>query len=458
MIDVIDRINTIDMIDIIKDILSEEKIENYFITETKNDSAELFFIGHTLDIKRQKSVCKYEVTVYCDFEKDDVKMRGSCVAIIFSSMEKDEIRSKLKDAYYAASFVCNPYFELPSKAAESKEDTSSVLSSMTLEESALEAAKAIYSANIYSQEDIKDSESKSEADSNTEKPQGCTFINSSEIFSCRTRKRILGSNGTDVSYTKNTLEGEFVVQCTDVEDVEFYSHFEYDDLNCEALKEMAKNALDAVKARSHAKRSLKDGRYNIILDKENLGELLSFYLDRANAANIYAKYSDYSIGGAVQGEDAEGELLNIDVIPSAPYSSDGIPMEERKLIKNGRLCTIHGSTRFCRYLGIEPAGVYSKIKLSAGATSISDMKKEPYLHVIKFSDFSMDTLSGHFGGEIRLAYLFDGKGMHIITGGSINGLITDAQKNFEFSSEKYQSSSYEGPLAVKIRNINVAGC
>ncbi len=424
------------MINTIKNILSEENIDTYLITETISDSAELFLIRRTLDAKRTKSVRKYEVVVYRDFEKDGARMRGSSLAYIFPSMEKEEIARTLRDAYYAASFVCNPYFELPDKATGDGNSESGLLSSMSLEKSAEEAARSLYSA--------KESEK--------------TFINSAEIFSCCVKNRICSSNGTDVRYTKHSLSGEFVVQCTENEDVEFYSQFEYDDLDIGALAEKAQDALSAVRARSNAERCLKSGKYTVIIDKEHLAKLLSYYLNRANAANIYAKYSDYKIGEPVQGDSVSGRLLNIDVCPSAPYSDEGIPMEERALIKDGKLLMIHGNTRFCRYLGETPKGTYKKIRLDSDGVSLDDMKKEPYLYVVKFSDFSMDKLSGHFGGEIRLAYLFDGNETHIITGGSINGLITDAQKDFEFSTEKYRDSKYEGPLAVRIRDINVAGC
>lgn len=85
------------------------------------------------------------------------------------------------------------------------------------------------------------------------------------------------------------------------------------------------------------------------------------------------------------------------------------------------------------------------------------MKKKPYLQAMKFSDFQMDPFTGHFGGEIRLAYLFDGNAVTKVTGGSVNGIITKAHKNLVFSEERYSDSHYEGPFAVKIENVAVAG-
>ena len=85
------------------------------------------------------------------------------------------------------------------------------------------------------------------------------------------------------------------------------------------------------------------------------------------------------------------------------------------------------------------------------------MKKEPYLQVVNFSDFQMDDFTGHFGGEIRLAFLFDGEKVTPVTGGSINGSIIDSQSSMLLSKEMQVEDGYEGPLAVCFDNIPVAG-
>ena len=70
----------------------------------------------------------------------------------------------------------------------------------------------------------------------------------------------------------------------------------------------------------------------------------------------------------------------------------------------------------------------------------------------------MDAMSGHFGGEIRLAYLIDEDGKATpVTGGSVNGSLFDAQKGLRFSAEQYQSAYYQGPYGLRISGVNVAG-
>jgi predicted Zn-dependent protease len=132
-------------------------------------------------------------------------------------------------------------------------------------------------------------------------------------------------------------------------------------------------------------------------------------------------------------------------------------MTDRPLIKDGVLKTIHGNSRFSYYLGTEPTGTYDSFRVTCGTETFSDMKTGKYLHVVNFSDFQMDTFSGHFAGEIRLAFLSDGNTVIPVTGGSINGNLLEAQKNLIFSKEMQLEKGYEGPYAVKFEKVSVAG-
>ena len=85
------------------------------------------------------------------------------------------------------------------------------------------------------------------------------------------------------------------------------------------------------------------------------------------------------------------------------------------------------------------------------------MKKEPYLNIVNFSDFQLNEMNGSFGGEIRLAFLFDGEKVTPVTGGSINGNFIELQKNARISKETQKQLDYEGPYAICFENINVAG-
>lgn len=421
------------MINKIIDILKSEGVEKYLINQTISSSCELFFIKKKLDTRRLKDVTVYEVTVYRDFEKDGNKLRGSAGTTVFPTMTDEEIRECIKSAYFAAQYAGNPYYELVQGDFTQVKDESVKLESV--EEAVLKMEKALYSVD-------NDSEA---------------FINSAEFFAVNEQNRIVNSDGVDVSFNSFNVNGEFVTQCKTEEDVELHYSFKYDKADEKAIAEKAAEGIKAAKDRSVAKRVLKSGTYDVILSGEELAEVLSYYTDRANAQYIYMKYSDYAAGTELQGCDVKGEKLNITCMVTSPYSIEGIKMTEHKLAENGVLKSIEGTNRFAQYLGVPATGIHEKIKLDAGTQSLDEMKRTPYLYAVKFSDFQMDFLTGHFGGEIRLAYLYDGENVSVITGGSINGVITNVHNNLVFSTEKYSDSSYEGPFAVKIENVAVAG-
>lgn len=74
---------------------------------------------------------------------------------------------------------------------------------------------------------------------------------------------------------------------------------------------------------------------------------------------IYPGYSTWKIGDGVQG-DVIGDALGLSLVATRPFSGDGIKMQDLKVVGDGKLTAMHGSTPFCRYLGIKPTGAYEK--------------------------------------------------------------------------------------------------
>lgn len=422
------------MINTILNILKKNNINDYFVTAATTESAELFFVKKNLDMRRSTDITKYSVTVIKQFEKDGKKLTGNSIASIEEGMSEEDIAKILKNAYVSSEYAGNPAFEYPAGIKAKKEAVKNKLSETPLAKSAMLMAEALYAPD-------KDS---------------YAFINSSEIFVEKKNVRIVGSNGCDVEFTTFCTKGEFVVQCLKPNDVEMFHQFEYDDLDTAELTAKASEALEIIKARASVSMTTPKGNYKVILADKSLEELMSFYITRADASMIYPKYSNYEKGMNVTG-DTVGDKLTIRVIAKEPFSSEGIPMIDRTLIDKGVLETIVGNVRISSYIGTEPTGTYRACDVDCGTTSYAEMTKEKYLQVVSFSDFQCDEFSGHFGGEIRLAYLFDGKKVTPVTGGSINGSILTCQKNFTFSAEKQKSSTFTGPKYVALYDVAVAG-
>ncbi len=423
------------MIQMIKTALNNQNIAVYSIQEKQSESVELYFVKRTLDMRRQTKVRTYDITVYHDFKENQVPYRGSASVIVTDGMEQKTLEEKLKSAYLGASFTENGWYPLPENIQGEKAEDKK----FDWENAAMKLAEAAFAADT--EEDV--------------------FINSMEIFSRRYTVRIVNSQNVDVSYTKCTLDGEFVAQCPQPQDVETYESFAYDTLDEAAMQAKVQRVLRLTKDRAKAQKTAPAGKYRLLLSDKYVSTLIGYFEDRSNVALIYQKYSNYRVGDDVQmagsGSEIKGDRLNIKLKATVPYSREGIEMKDRVLLENGILKTLHGAGRFSHYLGVEPTGEYKKIEVEPGSCSFEEMKKQPYLYVVNFSDFQMDSLSGSFGGEIRLAYWYDGNTVTPVTGGSVNGTIMEAQKQMKLSCEMQDGMGFCGPLAVCVDNVTVAG-
>jgi len=439
------------LIDEIIKALKQAEIADYTINESRSESVECFFIRRNLDLKRRTDLLEYTVTVFCPFEKDGRQMLGSSSVQIYPEMEADEIAEAVRSAYHAASFVANPWYELVSGTAQKPVPAGGGLAGCSLEVCMKKMTEALF------------------APETAEGADADTFLNSAEIFAKRILRRIVNARGVDVSYETCEVSGEYVVQCVSPQDVETYHHFSYRDLDTEALYRDVEEALAMTRARARAEAAPKAGTYRVILSGEEMRTFLQYYVSRSGASMIYQKYSGFQTGMQVQGGPGkdgnaseggnapQGDLLTMVLKARDPYSGEGIPMKDRTLLEDGILRTIHGDSRFAYYLGIEPTGSYNCMEVPVGDTPLSQMKSGTYLHIVSFSDFQMDSFTGHFGGEIRLAFFCDGGTVTPVTGGSMSGSIMKVQGNMIFSKERYKNGSYEGPFAVCLEGIQVAG-
>ena len=386
------------MIERIKSALERCGISRWRINERVEETAELFFVKQQLDTRRTKDVHKYEVTVFRDVEagEGDKPGRGFTSVQLVSSMDETQLEDELRKAYYAAQFAANPYFEMPDPVKAPMVEKTGELAEAPLAQSAGKMARALFAADTLAD----------------------ALVNSAEVFVVRSTDRIVSSEGTDVAYTDAKVKGEFVVQCREPEDVEMFHEFEYDGLDEQALAAKVAEALTFVRDRARAQKTLKSGKYNLVLSGDQVAEVLSYYKERSAASMVYAKYSTWQQGEDVQGE-TDGERLNLKLAAAEPYSAEGIPMADLSLLEGGKLLTWHGPNRFCRYLGVKPTGYYEKVACGNGTLPFEELKKAPCLWAVAFSDFQMDQMSGHFGGEIRLAYLIEADGtVTPVTGGS----------------------------------------
>ncbi|MDA3811749.1 MAG: metallopeptidase TldD-related protein [Spirochaetaceae bacterium] len=431
------------MIDTIKKILKKIDVDHWKILDKTVESKELFFIRKDLDMNRAKKVHSYGITLYKDFEEKGEWYTGSASVNVSTGMEEDQIFSILEKAALSASFVKNPYYpmvELSEKVQprfQSRFDTADVMPFMS------DFRDCLYKNDIFDK----------------------GGINSAEIFLGKSELRLMTSTGIDVRFKKFNGEIELITDWNENnESVELYNMFYFSDFCPELIEEEAKIQIENSRDRALAIQAKELKKINIILSTDAVKDVMNFYVSHSSASAVYEQISKAKIGEIFQGENVKGDLLNIKLNPfminspdSAPYDDDGFPLSEQILFEKGVLKKIHGSLQYTSYLKLEPTGTIHNVEVQGGTKSYEDFKKEPYVEILNFSDFQMNTMTGDFGGEIRLARYFDGEKIVPITGASISANLFTIQHEMYLSKEVTQRDNYIGPRALLFPNGHIAG-
>ena len=432
------------MIDRIKNLIaSSPKVDGYKIIENKITASELFFVKKDLDMYRSKDVHNFNLTVYKNFEEEEIAYTGSSSAVIHPTMSDEEVLEVIEEVAFAASFIKNKYYPLVEPSDSVQRSIISNFSEKPLNEWLSTLTGALYNSDICDK----------------------GGINSSEIFLNRVYTRIVNSKGIDVSFTTYKGELEFITNWKeDSEEIELYKQINFSDMDYNLIDEKVKEMLIISKEKAIAAPTPALGRYTILLNGTPVIELLNYYLAQASAKTVYNGMSTAEIGENIHGDDVCGDLITLTLDPfmrnstkSSPYDADGFPVNSCTIYDKGILNMYHGDMRHCHYLNIQPTGNISNYIIEGGTYGIDDFKKDPYLEVIAFSDFQMDTLTGDFAGEIRLGWHFDGTSTIPVTGGSISGNIKELQREMYLSKELQIDNNFVGPKIVKLLNVSVAG-
>lgn len=431
------------MLSNILEILSKKKIGLWKINIEATTAIELFFIKKKLDMSRSKDVSHLKLTVYKDFEMDGVKYRGSSTAEIHPHMSKEEIAEIVDTTYFAASLIKNKYYPLAEPSSSIKSLEPSSFDKKPLEQWIPELTEAIFAEDVYEDR----------------------YLNSAELFLNKVQHRIINSKGIDVSYSSYDCSLEFVCSTKgEAVEVEIYKYLKFSEFTPELISESIKESLHNCSEKAKASKTPALKKSTILLSGEAVKEFFNYYYNQSKANSVYAGISSMKLGEKIQGEKIQGDPITITLDPylsnstkSAPYDSQGTALNKLGLIKEGTLLNYWGDVRFCSYLQVPVTGEISNICIEGGSKSLEELRREPHLELVAFSDFQMDSLTGNFAGEIRLGWYFDGTSRKPVTGGSISGNIKEVQKNMYLSKELQQDNGFRGPRSLQLFNISVAG-
>jgi PmbA protein len=424
-------------------LLQENKsIDEYVVTDVKTESKELFFIKEELQMNRGKDVQYFHVTVYKNFEDKGTKYKGSSSCKLAPNMTKQEMNEKLELAIVAASNVKNEYYDLVKRNdKELKKIQSSFLDGNIIED----ISKLV--------KDLFDEDNQFDA-----------CINSVEFFIDKTSRRLVNSNGLDVSFDSVRGEIELVTEAQGIEEsIELFEILNFSDYDQDSIKAAIKEELYYASLRAKAVPMPHVENIPVIIKGTSAEGLFGYYEVKASASALYQKLHSHKVGDDLQGE-SDGDRLTITYKPfiknstrSRYVDADGIFLKDTVVIRDGILQQFVASKRFADYLQIEPTGSFGNIEVGGGKFTAEELKSGPYLELLKFSAFQADSMTGDFGGEFRLGIYFDGTKKIPVTLGSVSGNLKDASKEMYLSKELDKKDNVVYPSLIKFMKMNIAG-
>ncbi len=418
------------MDEIIK-ILKELEVKEYRIIERKVYSKEWFFIQKKLDMSRAKEVKNYELTIYQPIYLAQERFKGEATAKISPKEDEDSIREIISNLIKEASYIRNPYFDLPS-FMEVSEDKYSTLGDI--------------------QDVFKMMNDFHETDE--------LSLNSYELFEEMEEVRIVNSKGYDITYMRPSHELEVVINAKDNDhEIEIYQDLRFGtpsitDIN-QTLAQACHQAMDRKVAIPMSKTEICD---RVIISKENVLSLMNYYVSQLNTTNIYQKNSIVSVGDTLgpDGFKLEG-LANLEGSSrNYPFDDDGRTVKNVELVDNGVVKQLWGDHKTASYLNLSNTTMVYNYKVACGTMSMEDMHALPHLELVQFSSFSVNPLTGDFAGEIRLGYYFDGTNTTPITGGSISGNIKVNEPTMVLSKELSKYNYAVVPQAVLLNHVSIS--
>lgn len=410
-------------------------ISDYRINTVKTQSYEAFFVHETLETVRSTDTEEIKVTVYVkhgDF-------LGDSTFPVYASYTDGEIEKAVRDGAKKAAVIDNPTYGLPAEgAAEFGGDSN--LADFSSSELAAKIADAIFGASSY-----KDGS-----------------INALEIFLYRDEVSVINSRGTD----KTEIRWHAMIEAiptwnTEGESVEIYEDYRFTEFDAEAIAKEIDGKMQEVRDRCFAKKPEKEIDCNVVIGTLEAAELLFSLADELNYASVYNHTNAFEKGAPIQKEPT-GDRLNVTLrgrikgaVRSASFDADGTAMTDRKIMEDGIASDYYGGSRFAQYLGLKPTGNLPCLEAEPGTLTAEELASEPYFECVSMSGLQLDIYNDYIGGEVRLAYYFDGEKKIPLTGVSISGKLSDALSGMRLSESLAVRGGYRGPDKILFKTVKI---
>ena len=421
------------MKNIIKILKEFNEITNYKITEVQTTSYETFFVHKQLETVRATQTTDKSVTIYVEH---DGKL-GDSVFSVYASTTEDELRQKVALAAQKAQLVNNQNYTLPS--AEKLD--CNIYSNMS-EYEPKELAHLIAQACF---------------DANTEQKGS---LNALEIFINKVRVHIVNGNGLDKCEQKYNCMVEAIPTWTDGESVELYECYNFSTFSYDDVKGEIAGKMQEVKDRYYATKPAVNPNCTVILNAPEIANLLWEITGELGFGSVYSHSNAFQKGDNLQRGDCDKLTVKLcgkieGSHRNSLFDGDGVTLCDTVVIQDGVVVNYHGSNRFGQYLGEKITGVMPCMEVCAGTVSERDIQREPYFECVSMSGLQVDIYNDYIGGEVRLAYYFDGNKKVALTGISISGKLSDALATLRLSNKIVTHNDYRGPHKALLKKIAV---
>lgn len=407
-------------------LLNNSNVSSFTVNELNENRYELYFVLNKVETARKVNVTTYNITIFHNYGN----AVGSYSYSLNDAFTNKELLSSVEEALTRCSYAQNKPFELPEPELDYLKIESNI-SEYPLDVVATNVSKAIFKADTF-----KDG-----------------WINSTEIFVSRNNYHFINSKGADVAYSDYRLFIELIPTYKGrQEEVELYLSYSTNDIDYDEITEMVNDKLLQAKERGEATSIPNDlTKINVLLKNEAVTNIMKYFASELTYQSQLRHVSKLNIGSVI---DCDISLSMEPVIKGSPYSmiidKYGKTLRPILLIDNKKVVNFHGDYVEGKYFGeSNPTGTISNFKVKANSPiEYKELVKEPYLEILGFSAFQLDSFSGFYGGEVRLALYFDGKKLTPVSGFSISGNLFDDFKNMKFSKEEGRHSVYSGPKYI----------
>ncbi len=420
---------------IINLLKKHEDVSDYKIVVTNQESDELFFVHSSLETVRKTKTESINVVVYVDHSS----FRGEASFSVYATDDDASIEEKIQNAVETAKLIDNKHFDLP------KDETASFVNNTNFSKHSLsEIGQLIHDVLTEAENEIK------------------AKLNATEIFVYKTTTHLVNSQNIDKTFVKySSLIETIPTYDTKDDSVELYFQTRITTLDKASLKEEILASLNDVTARSKAKKPESEISAPVILRGQEISQIAGNICRDQNYSTIYSKSNTFKLGDKLA-KDPKYDVLNValygalkNCAGSAYFDSDGVSLTHKTIVKDNKIVGAYGSSKFAQYLNKPQTGNLSIVTVKCGEHVEKELRKEPYLECASFSGLQIDLQNDYIGGEVRLAYYFDGEKVTPVTGISISAKFSEVLNSLRFSSEEVRLSNYKGPKSLLVEGFKI---